>query len=44
MRVGLEEVFPLQDGIGEDAHHGVDESIDEVLILAPRIRRCRRPR
>jgi hypothetical protein len=33
-RVGLQEVFPLQDGVRVHAHHGVDEAIDEVLILA----------
>ena len=33
-RVGLQEVFPLQNGIGVHAHHGVHEPIDELLILA----------
>ena len=33
-RVGLQKVFPLQDGVRVHAHHGVDEPIDEVLILA----------
>ena len=33
-RVGLQKVFPLQDGVRVHAHHGVDESIDEVLIRA----------
>ena len=32
-RVGLQKVFPLQDGVRVHAHHGVDEPIDEVLIL-----------
>ena len=32
-RVGFQEIFPLQDGVRVHAHHGVDEAIDEVLIL-----------
>ena len=31
-RVGLQKVFPLQDGVRVHAHDGVDESVDEVLI------------
>ena len=33
-RVGLQKVFPLQDGVRVHAHYGLDEPIDEVLILA----------
>ena len=31
-RVGLEEVLPLQDGVGPDAHHRGDEAVDEGLV------------